>query len=63
MAWLKRPIWHEDGVSYHLEKYREVPDGSVKVAMVQTPEDFMDTFCPRKDWREVLHRRRESNTV
>lgn len=58
MAWLKRPVWHEDGVSYHLEKYREVPDGSVQVVAIQSPEEWMDANCPRKDWREVLQRQR-----
>lgn len=55
MAWLRRVVWLEDGVSWKLEKVREVPDGSMKVFLVQTPEEFMDTNCPRKDWRDVLN--------
>lgn len=54
MAWLKRVVFLEDGVSWKLEKYKEVPDGSIFILKTQSYDDWMDENCPTKNWREYV---------
>lgn len=46
--WLKRPVFSEDGNTWYLEKYREVPKGSLIVVGTISFEDMKATYWHEK---------------